>query len=66
MRPYAVTSQIKANIGSPKGSVPADWSRVIGILRDAGYRGWVSLEYEEDEDAKIAVPRLLKELERLT
>lgn len=64
--PYAVTCQIKANIGSPKGSVPADWNRVIGILRDAGYRGWVSLEYEEDEDAKIAVPRLLKELERLT
>jgi sugar phosphate isomerase/epimerase len=64
--PYAVTSQIKANIGSPKGSVPADWSRVIGILRDTGYRGWVSLEYEEDEDAKVAVPRLLKELERLT
>ncbi|MBK5299147.1 MAG: sugar phosphate isomerase/epimerase, partial [Vicinamibacteria bacterium] len=34
-------------------------------LRDAGYRGWVSLEYEEEEDAKTAVPRLLKELERL-
>ena len=64
--PYAVTSQIKANIGSPKGPVAADWSRVIGILRDAGYRGWVSLEYEEEEDAKTAVPRLLKELERLT
>jgi len=64
--PYAVTSQIKANIGSPNGPVAADWSRVIGILRDAGYRGWVSLEYEEEEDAKTAVPRLLKQLERLT
>ena len=63
--PYAVTSQIKANIGSPKGPVAADLSRVIGILRDAGYRGWVSLEYEEEEDAKTAVPRLLTELERL-
>ena len=63
--PYAVTSQIKANIGSPNGPVAADWSRVIGILRDAGYRGWVSLEYEEEEDAKTAVPRLLKQLERL-
>lgn len=63
--PYAVTSQIKANIGSPKGPVAADWSRVIGVLRDAGYRGWVSLEYEEEEDAKTAVPRLLKQLERL-
>ena len=64
--PYAVTSHIKANIGSPAGPVAADLSRVIGILRDAGYRGWLSLEYEEEEDAKVAVPKLLKELERLT
>jgi sugar phosphate isomerase/epimerase len=60
--PYAVTAQIKAKIGSPDGSKPADWKRVIGILRDRGYRGWVALEYEEEEDAKTAVPRLLGEL----
>lgn len=64
--PYAVTAQVKVEIGSPSGSRPADWTRVIGILRDSGYRGWVALEYEEEEDAKVAVPRLLGELEKLT
>ena len=63
--PYAVTAQIKVGIGAAGRSKPADWPRVVGILRDAGYRGWVALEYEEDEDAKTAVPRLLKELDRL-
>ena len=63
--PYAVTSQIKAKIGSPAGPVAADLGRVVGILRDAGYRGWLSLEYEEEEDAKVAVPGLLKQLEQL-
>jgi sugar phosphate isomerase/epimerase len=63
--PYAVTSQIKVEIGSPSGSKPADWRRVVGILRDSGFRGWVALEYEEEEDAKVAVPRLLGELEKL-
>ena len=64
--PYAVTAQIKASIGSPDGPRPADWKKVIGILRDSGYRGWVALEYEEEEDAKTAVPRLLKDLDALT
>jgi sugar phosphate isomerase/epimerase len=63
--PYAVTSQIKAKIGSPAGPVAADLGRVVGVLRDAGYRGWLSLEYEEEEDAKTAVPELLKRLEQL-
>jgi sugar phosphate isomerase/epimerase len=64
--PYAVTAQIKVEIGAPGGPKPADWPRVIGMLRDVGYRGWVALEYEEEEDAKTAVPRLLDELRRLT
>jgi sugar phosphate isomerase/epimerase len=63
--PYAVTAQVKVEIGSPSGKQPADWTRVIGILRDSGYRGWVALEYEEEEDAKVAVPRLLGELEKV-
>jgi len=63
--PYAVTAQIKINIGSPKGQVPADWERVLGILSKTGYRGWVALEYEGDEDPKAAVPALLERLDRL-
>jgi sugar phosphate isomerase/epimerase len=66
MAPYAVTAQIKVEIGAPGGSKPADWPRVIAMLRDVGYRGWVALEYEEEEDPKAAVPRLLNDLQRLT
>lgn len=63
--PYAVTVQIKAKVGSPTGSKPADLPRVIGILKQAGYRDWVALEYEEEEDPKTAVPRYLERLRQL-
>ena len=45
-----------------KGPVTADLPRLIRILRDANYQGFVALEYEAAEDAWTAVPRLLKEL----
>lgn len=46
--PYAVNAQIKVAMKSPAGKkYPADLPRVIGILKDAGYRGFVTLEFEE-------------------
>jgi sugar phosphate isomerase/epimerase len=63
--PYAVTAQIKVSIGAAGHAQPADWARIVGMLREVGYRGWVALEYEEQEDAKAAVPRLLDQLHRL-
>jgi sugar phosphate isomerase/epimerase len=60
--PYAVTAQIKTKVASK----PADLPRVVKILQDVNYRGWVSLEYEEEEEPKVAVPRYLAELRRLT
>jgi hypothetical protein len=38
----------------------------VRILSDINYRGWLALEYEEEEEPKIAVPRYLDELRRLT
>ena len=64
--PYAVTAQIKTKVGSPAGSKPADLARVVKILQDANYRGWVALEYEDEEEPNVAVPRYLEELRRLT
>jgi sugar phosphate isomerase/epimerase len=63
--PYAVNAQIKTemNIGGKK--VPADLPRIIKILRDANFRGYVVLEYEAAEDPLVAVPRHLKELRAL-
>lgn len=63
--PYAVTVQIKTQVGSPQGPREADLPRVIGILKNAGYRGFVALEYEGEHDAKEAVPRHLETLRRL-
>lgn len=64
--PYAVNVQIKSEI-EPKGVAkgPADLKRLVKILRDSGYRGFVTLEYEAAEDAWTAVPRILGELKRL-
>ena len=39
-----------------------DYARIAGILRDAGYSGWVSLEMEGREPAETAVPRSLLRL----
>ncbi|QDV38818.1 sugar phosphate isomerase/epimerase family protein [Tautonia plasticadhaerens] len=37
-----------------------DYSRIAAILRDSGYRGWISLEFEGNDDAEQAVPRSLE------
>ena len=34
-----------------------DYPRIAGILRKAGFRGWVSLEMEGKEDPLTAVPK---------
>ena len=36
-----------------------DYDRIAAMLRRHGYRGYVSLEYEGQEDAKTAVPKSL-------
>lgn len=61
--PYAVTAQAKVEIqpaGQPKQA--AVLGRVTAILRKAGYRGVVSLEYEAAEAPLTAIPRYLEAL----
>lgn len=60
--PYSVNVQVKTQVGPKKAKVHADFDRIVGILRDAKYSGYVALEYEAREDPKTAVP---KEIERL-
>jgi len=47
-------------IGGKRG--PIDFKRIVQLLRDGGYRGWISLKYEQQEDAYTAVPRYLEEM----
>jgi len=63
--PYAVNAQIKAAISPGGKKEPADFVRIIGILKDAGYRGFVALEYEESESPFEAIPKLLDQLRPL-
>ncbi|RUL87821.1 sugar phosphate isomerase/epimerase family protein [Tautonia sociabilis] len=39
-----------------------DYARIASILRGAGYSGWISLEFEGNDDAEEAVPRSLEML----
>jgi sugar phosphate isomerase/epimerase len=64
--PYAVTTHIKTEINPGNKKQEADLSRVCKILREAGYRGYLHLEYEAAEDPLIAIPRALKTLLTLT
>ena len=40
----------------------ADIKRLVGILRDGGYQGYVALEYEAAEDPWVAVPKWIEQL----
>jgi sugar phosphate isomerase/epimerase len=67
LAPYAVVAQVKTEVSAgPKGPrQEADLPRVIKILRDVKYRGFVALEYEAEDDPRQAVPRYLQQLRKL-
>ena len=63
LAPYAVTTHFKTEITPSSGAKEkADPKRIVGILRDAGYRGYLTLEYEASEDPKTAVPQIIRSL----
>lgn len=63
--PYAITAQIKVTTPVNGEKEPADFGRLVGILRDAAYRGYLVLEYEEEDDPLVAIPRHLGRLREL-
>ena len=67
LAPYAVTVQIKTEIHRKGAGAneEADLGRVIAILREARYTGYVVLEYEAAEDPRSAIPRHIKKLREL-
>jgi sugar phosphate isomerase/epimerase len=66
LAPYAVNVQVKTEISrNGNKKEPADLARLVSILRDAKYSGYVVLEYEADEDPLVAIPRHLGELRQL-
>ena len=60
--PYAVNVQLKVDTGPSKQKVPTDIPRFVKMLQDAGYRGYIVLEYEAKPDPYQAIPRYVDEI----
>jgi sugar phosphate isomerase/epimerase len=59
--PYALNVQIKVAVSGPDGKEKeTDFKRVAKILRDANYRGYVALEFEERGEPRAECEKYLK------
>lgn len=63
LAPYTINAQVKVAIHSEEGpSVASDYNRLAEILKTAGYRGYVVLEYEEAGNPREECPKALEQL----
>lgn len=63
LAPHASIVQAKTYHGGGEWyTLDLDYKRIAGILRKAGFRGWVSLEMEGKESPDTAVPKSLATL----
>jgi sugar phosphate isomerase/epimerase len=63
--PYAVNAQLKVEMFPNGQREPADLERVLRILSDSGYSGWVALEYEAADPPLEAIPKWIDQLKTL-
>ncbi len=60
LAPYTVLVQAKTYYGGGMWyTLDLDYDRIAQIMRDAGFRGYVSLEFEGAEDPGVAIPKSL-------
>lgn len=63
MAPHTVLVQAKTYYGGGTWyTLEMDYDEIAGILQGAGYRGYISLEFEGQEDYRTAIPKSLEEL----
>jgi sugar phosphate isomerase/epimerase len=60
--PYAVNVQLKVETGPSQAKTVTDIPRVVGMLKQAGFRGYIVLEYESKPEPYEAIPKHLAEL----
>ena len=61
--PYALNVQVKVVIKPAGGAKqPSDFRRLAKLLRDANYRGYIVLEYEEAGDPRVECPKFVEQL----
>jgi len=64
--PYAVFTHVKTQGRDVSGQrFLLDHPRILRILRDKGYKGYLSIEYEAEEDPLLVVPRFASYLKAL-
>jgi sugar phosphate isomerase/epimerase len=63
--PLAVNVQVKVEMWDGERQVPADLDRVVEILIESGYRGWVALEYEAEGDPFEEIPGYVRRLKSM-
>jgi sugar phosphate isomerase/epimerase len=63
LAPYSLNVQVKASI-SPAGGTkqPTDFARLAKIMQDAGYRGYIVLEFEESGDPRTECRRYIEQM----
>jgi sugar phosphate isomerase/epimerase len=62
--PYATHTHIRDWYGGER-HLPLDLDRIWQMFARGGYQGFMSIEYEGDEDAMTAVPKLLEKIKAL-
>lgn len=60
--PYAATWQIKENVFVNGNEVKTDLEKIIQIVRQSGYRGYLPIETLGAGDPRVKVPRFLAEV----
>jgi L-ribulose-5-phosphate 3-epimerase len=65
--PFAVSTHVKTTVALDDGKTraPFDFDRVFKMFAAHGFRGYMGLEYEADEDPATAVPVYLRRLKEL-
>jgi sugar phosphate isomerase/epimerase len=61
--PYATNTHIRDHYGKPLR--PLDLDRMWQLFVKGGYQGFMSVEYESDEDASTGVPKLVNRVKSL-
>jgi sugar phosphate isomerase/epimerase len=64
--PLAVTTHAKVTYRDPEGERhPVDYEMVRDVMEGIGYRGYISIEYEEEEPPDTGMPKFVDELKRV-
>ncbi len=63
--PHAVACHAKVEVPGDGGKKKADLPKIVDSLREAGYKGYLTIEYESEEEPMTAIPKFVHELQQL-